>query len=206
MVIRVGINKREKVIVSEVMKQGVHKLKSHLRWHTCLISALLFLLVGCGQSSNQPTATSAQSGGTSSVDLSQKWSDTNPRINLKHIFSGEINRRGKPTGYHSRPGGDDPASARIKSISKRANKAGVYTAQVEIKDPDSGQWKQKFSSIFPDTLSHQAVIDAILYAYKNRDKGKDTPWSGPSGLGFQINGYTNRDGSINTAFPIFVDN
>ncbi len=188
------------------MNQRVKKRLRNLRWPVYLLTAAMVLLAACQPDSNQQQTGSSKGGNQVAFDLSQKWSDTNPKVNLKHIFKGEINRRGKPTGYHSRPGGVDPDGARIKSISKKANGAGVYTAQVEIKDPDSGQWKQKFSSLFPDNLSHQAVLDAIVYAYKNRDKGKDTPWSGPSGLGFQINGYTNRDGSINTAFPIFVGN
>lgn len=191
------------------MNHSFYKWLSNRQWPVYLLILSTLLLSACQpeateQRKGQQTASSG--GATQSFDLSRKWSDTSPKVNLHHIFAGEINRRGKPTGYHSRPGGQDPSGARIKSVSKRPNGAGVYTAQVEIKDPDTGKWKQKFSSLFPDTLSHQAVIDAILYAYKNRDKGKDTPWSGPSGLGFQINGYTNRDGSINTAFPIFVGN
>ncbi|OQX16565.1 MAG: hypothetical protein BWK76_11375 [Desulfobulbaceae bacterium A2] len=41
------------------------------------------------------------------------WSDTTPQVNLRHIFQGEINHHGKPTGFHSRPGGRDPQGARL---------------------------------------------------------------------------------------------
>ncbi len=135
--------------------------------------------------------------------LQKGWSRTRPEINLTHVFFGEINRKGKPVGFHSRPGGHDPASARVVRIRSGPNRAGVYTAEVEIRDPRSGEWKRKFSSIFPDRMNQRQVIDAILHAYNNRKKGRDTPWEGPSGEGFRIQGYVSRKGGINTAFPVY---
>jgi len=132
------------------------------------------------------------------------WTQTEPAINATHVFLGEINRKGKPTGYHARPGGEDPRSARVLRKSEGPNAAGVYTAQVAVRDPITSEWKQKFSTFFPDRLSHQQVIAAILHAYRNREHGNDEPWRGPSGLGFPIQGYTLRDGRINTAYPIYV--
>ncbi|HEY4596429.1 MAG TPA: hypothetical protein VIJ02_08525, partial [Thermoanaerobaculia bacterium] len=46
----------------------------------------------------------------------EEWSRTSPPVNVTHIFEGEINKRGKPTGFHSRPGGKDPANARVARI------------------------------------------------------------------------------------------
>ncbi|MFK7916389.1 MAG: EndoU domain-containing protein, partial [Pseudomonadales bacterium] len=124
-----------------------------------------------------------------------------PEINLWHVFEGEINRKGKPTGFHARPGGQDPANARVKSIKDRPNRAGVYTANIEVRD--GGQWKGKFSSFFPDSMSQQEVVNVILHAYRNSKDPRKQPWSGPSGLGFQIQGYTTSRGGINTAFPVY---
>ena len=132
------------------------------------------------------------------------WSDTDPNINLSHVFHGEINGSGKPTGFHSRPGGVDPDGARIKRLRDQPNRLGVYTAQVEIRD--GGQWKEKFSSLFPDDLDAPDVVDAVLHAYRNADNPRAQPWEGPSGLGFRIQGYTSSRGGINTAFPVFVRN
>ena len=134
----------------------------------------------------------------------ERWSDTRPAVNLEHIFQGEINRRGKPTGFHSAPGGDEPDSARIRRVVSGPNKAGVYTARVEVYDKSSGQWREKFSSMFPDSLAPQQVLDAVMHAFENRDKSRKQPWSGPSGLGFPIQGYVLNDGRINTAFPVFI--
>lgn len=131
-----------------------------------------------------------------------QWSSTDPNINLWHIFEGEINRSGKPVGYHSRPGGRDPANARIVSIRDNPNQYGVYTANIEVRD--GNQWKGKFSSFFPDSLSRDEVIDAVLNAYRNSSDKSAQPFEGPSGLGFSIQGYTSSRGGINTAFPVFV--
>jgi len=130
-----------------------------------------------------------------------KWSKTNPAINLHHVFAGEINRKDKPVGYHSRPGGQDPDGAKLVKIRDKPNRAGVYTAIIAISD--DGNWKEKFSSFFPDKMSQQEVVDAVLNAYRNSSDKKKQPWQGPSGLGFDIQGYTMSRGDINTAFPVY---
>ena len=141
-------------------------------------------------------------GGAASHPDYPQWSTTTPNINLWHVFEGEINRGGKPVGYHSRPGGRDPANARVSSVRDRPNRLGVYTARVEIRD--GGRWKEKNSSFFPDALSREQVIEAILNAYRESPDPAAQPFDGPSGLGFRIQGYTSSRGGINTAFPIFV--
>jgi len=140
-----------------------------------------------------------QKSATPSHSNTKQWSSTSPEINLWHIFDGEINRSNKPTGYHSRPGGIDTANARLVSVRDKPNRAGVYTANIEVRDGD--QWKAKFSSFFPDSMSQQDVIDAILHAYSKSNKQQK--WEGPSGLGFNIQGYENNRGNINTAFPVY---
>jgi len=136
----------------------------------------------------------------------QQWSSTRPEINLGHIFEGAINSRGKPTGFHSRPGGRDPQHARLKKILSPANSSGVYTAKVEIYDPSVRRWKEKFSTLFPDSMSRKRVISSVLHAWNYRTTGKKTKWEGPSGKGFIIQGYLNRRGNINTAYPVYIKN
>jgi len=162
-----------------------------------------------GQSSNNNQGSSLSGSQTgqknnSSHSSSRQWSQTSPEINLWHVFDGEINRSGKPTGYHSRPGGNDAANARVKSVRDQPNKAGVYTAVVEVRD--GNQWKSKNSSFFPDSMSRDDVIDVIVHAFNNSNNQKKQPWSGPSGLGFTVQGYTTSRGGINTAYPIYRRN
>jgi len=156
-----------------------------------------------GSGSSNDGAADFQAGSQAHPDYKQ-WSDTSPNINVWHVFEGEINRSGKPVGYHSRPGGQDPANARVVSVRDNPNRLGVYTARVAIRD--GGEWKEKNSSFFPDSLSSDEVIDIVLNAYRESSNPNAQPFEGPSGLGFRIQGYTSGRGGINTAFPIFVRN
>ncbi len=131
------------------------------------------------------------------------WSDTSPSLNLTHIFEGEINRKGKATGLHHMPGGKAPEGTRLKKILSPPNKAGIYTALVEVLDRNSGRWKEKFSSLFPDRASRQDLIKAILNAYRNREKKSGRKWRGPSSQGYHIEGYLLKDGRIITAYPLY---
>lgn len=133
-----------------------------------------------------------------------QWSTTTPNINLWHVFEGEINRSGKPVGFHSRPGGQDPVNARVTSVRDEPNRLGVYTARIAVRAGD--HWKDKNSSFFPDDLSREEVLEVILNAYDESDNPDAQPFEGPSGLGFRIQGYTSGRGGINTAYPIFVRN
>jgi hypothetical protein len=131
------------------------------------------------------------------------WSTTDPQINLVHVFDGEINRKGKPTGFHHFSPRTDPARSRIKKVLAGPNKTGVYTALVEIFDRKRNQWKEKFSSLFPSSLTRHTLINGILHAYRNSELGTGRKWRGPSGLGFKIEGYLLKDGRIITAYPIY---
>jgi len=137
-------------------------------------------LTGQRSESGSQSSSSAKSGNGNNAGAhgsGEKWSSTNPEINLWHVFEGEINRKGKPVGYHSRPNGQDAPNARIKSIKAKPNKQGVYTANIEIRD--GNQWKGKFSSFFPDEMSQQQVVDAIIHAYSKSKNPNKQPWSFP---------------------------
>lgn len=164
-----------------------------------------FTSQGAGNSTlDSNPSNSASRGRNNDHAGSQKWSDTSPNINLFHIFDGEINRSGKPVGFHSRPGGQDPGNARLVSIKDGPNRHGIYTASIEIRD--GNQWKSKFSSFFPDSLSRDEVLDVIVHAYSNSSNPNAQPWDGPSGEGYRIQGYTSGQGGINTAFPVYTRN
>lgn len=128
-------------------------------------------------------------------------SATDPPINLTHIFEGEINRKGRPVGFHARPGARNPSRARLVRVLDRPNRQGVYTAEVEIRTQD-GRWLKKRSTFYPDRMSREEVVAAILNAYRRRTTGRSEQFRGPSGLGFTIEGW-HQNGRINTAYPIF---
>ena len=135
---------------------------------------------------------------------SPRWSTTEPNVNLRHVFEGEINRSSEPVGFHSRPGSEDPPGARVTRLRDGPNRLGVYTATVEIWDAEDGRWESKFSSFFPDALSREEVVEAILNAYRESANPRAQPFDGPSGLGFRVQGYTSGRGGINTAFPVYA--
>lgn len=140
--------------------------------------------------------------------LASRWSPTRPAVNETHLFEGEVNRRGKPVGFHSRPGGRDPRGARVVRVVDGPNRAGVYVAEVEIRDPESGRWLRKRSTLYPDSMRREQVIGAVLNAWEHRTTGDAERFRGPSGRGFTIEGYLLPDGDdhrvrINTAWPVF---
>lgn len=131
-----------------------------------------------------------------------EWSDTDPAVNLEHVFEGQINRRGKPVGFHSRPGGADPEGARVVRVVEKPNRLGVYIAEVEIRN-GSGRWLGKRSTFYPDSMSRDEILAAILNAWEERRDLGGGKFQGPSGTGFTIEGYTLDDGGINTAYPLY---
>lgn len=128
-------------------------------------------------------------------------SATQPPINLVHVFEGEINRKGRPVGFHARPGGRNPANARVARVLEGPNRLGVYVAAVEIRGRQ-GDWLDKRSTFYPDRMSREQVTAAILNAWRRRTTGGAEKFRGPSGLGFTIEGWY-QNGRINTAYPIF---
>ncbi len=144
--------------------------------------------------------------------LAADWSETDPPINLTHVFEGEINKRGKPVGYHARYRGNDPENAQVIRLISGPNDQGIYTGEVEIYDEEVDHWKRKsFSSFFPDHLTKTEIQSLILKAYHGGKMNKKGRWQGKSGLGFSIQGWlcpkggrpTCPDGAINTAYPLF---
>lgn len=132
-----------------------------------------------------------------------EWSDTTPKLNLTHIFHGEINRHGKPVGLHVAPNESAASKRRLQKILSGPNRTGVYTANVQIFDTAQQKWKTKFSSLFPDYMTRQQIIGSILNAISHNFLGSGAKWRGPSGHGFFIEGYIRND-RVNTAYPIYA--
>lgn len=162
-------------------------------------AALALVVLLLGGSEAWPRSRHSRQG--SGRRPAEEWSRTSPPINVTHIFDGEINSRGKPVGFHSRPGGRDPQGARLARVVDRPNRAGVYTAEVEIRS--GSDWLAKRSTLYPDRLNRDAVIQAVLHAFAGRTTGGAEKFRGPSGQGFTIEGYY-QNGRINTAYPIFT--
>jgi hypothetical protein len=138
------------------------------------------------------------------------WSDTQPKINLQHIFCGE-SHRGRNKGFHSKS--LMSSSTVVSSISKKKFlSGGIYSAKVKF-----NKGKNKFSTFFPDHCNVATIIHSISYAASHSTGkhpqwgilGESAPKANSAGYCLQTNGkaFTIRMGLIkrgtrvNTAFP-----
>ncbi len=158
------------------------------------IAILLLVLLGL------PIAASARDAATA---LTSKWTATDPPINFAHIETGEINRHGEAVGYHHRPNGVDPPGAKVLRITQPPDADGVYRARVALRDPATGEWidKRASSTFFPDAMSDDAVINAVLNAFHNGRRRRDGQFIGASADGFMIEGWY-QSGRIVAAYPL----
>ncbi|MFD4433899.1 EndoU domain-containing protein, partial [Nocardia sp. NPDC058497] len=122
-----------------------------------------------------------------------------------HVFKGEFNRAGNPTGYHHRPNGRDRFGVTVTDKSV-PDKNGVYTGTVTMNTWNGNEWvtKKVESSFFPDSWSQEQVQHAISRASSqpymmNPSRRR---WEGVF-RGMAIGGYYDPStGRIITAFPI----
>ncbi len=132
-----------------------------------------------------------------------KWTATDPPINFAHIETGEINRRGEAVGYHHRPNGVDPPGAKVLRVTQPPDANGVYRARVALRDAATGEWidKRASSTFFPDAMSDNEVIQAVLNAFRNGQRHRGGEFVGASGHGFVIEGWY-QSGRIVAAYPL----
>jgi hypothetical protein len=140
------------------------------------------------------------------IFTSQKGKDILiPEKTRKHIFEGEINARGKAVGCHH-ISAINAGHSRIISVISQPNRQQVYEANVEIFDKRTSQWikKEGRSSFYPDAWNKEKVLLEIISAFNNPHKVvKGAKWESVSDSGIKISGYTNEQGQITTAYPIY---
>ncbi|MGR7975988.1 T7SS effector LXG polymorphic toxin [Bacillus velezensis] len=114
---------------------------------------------------------------------------------MKHIYHGEVNKRGKAVGYHheSMMGGKI-----IPGTEKKPDKNGVYMAKVEV----GSVKKIADSSFFPREWNRADVLKAIDEAYHTRKQVRSNKYRGITSTGIKIEMYLNSDGTIATASVI----
>ncbi|MGH7031443.1 MAG: EndoU domain-containing protein [Stellaceae bacterium] len=137
------------------------------------------------------------------IALVGQWTATDPPVDFAHIETGAINRRGEAVGYHHRLNGVDPPGARVRRIVQPPDANGVYRARVALRDPSTGAWvdKRAASTFFPDAMSDDAVIAAVLAAFHDGRRRRDGRFVGDSGDGFAIEGWYHA-GRIAAAYPL----
>ena len=132
-------------------------------------------------------------------DLKNIENFKNKRV-LEHIFKGNINGKGKATGYHYE-GYEDSLGKVIPGTCSEPDDLGVYKAKVEV-DGIVKSGNKGYSTFFPKDMSPQEIVDSINEAYDDRiDLGGDL-FEGEASNGLIIQMYLD-DEKITTAYPIF---
>jgi hypothetical protein len=130
----------------------------------------------------------------------------NPKINVRHVFHGEINKRGSAVGFHHEGSIGSQNYGRIVPGTKTPlNPNGVYKANVEVFNSNTGNWTAKGpqSSFYPQNWSRGRVLNETRSAFQNQTLVKGNYWEGTSPSGVKIGGYLDKKGDINTSFPIY---
>ena len=138
-------------------------------------------------------------------------SSGSPPVELRHIFQGEINRRGKAVGFHSRPGGVNPPTISGTSDPRPVRgHPGLYNL-FRFQITQDGRTETKgISTLYPDKCSAADVVAAIRHAFNTgQSHGPQfRGMSGPTctdndGQEFPITGFTGGRGElrIRTGFP-----
>lgn len=150
------------------------------------------------------------------TDPNFHWSATTPQVNVRHVFCGEFNRNGRPTGVHSMAIIFTSNSAIVIGVNNPRNQRnGIYDATVTFSN--NGVQSEKMSTFYPNACSQAQITNSIVYAATHQT-GPAVPWGvlGPSApqaggptycLGSNGQPITIRMGLIdnnsrvNTAFP-----
>lgn len=168
-----------------------------------------------------PPAASANAGDGLAFDCRDarfRWSHGRPKINLRHLFCGEVDD-GHPKGLHStRLAATWTVVRRIER--RQEEGGGIYSTIAVFRGG-----RRKFSTFFPDRCTAEQIVQSIEYAASN-PKRSHKQWgkiglSGPEldsirdhnradhetfcldneNKPFEIRLGVLADGRINTAFP-----
>ena len=135
-----------------------------------------------------------------------------PPVRGQHIFCGEVRRDGRAVGFHSRPGGHNPAG--VSDTGDRRpdpRRPGIYSLFGFRITEDGRTGTKALSTMFPDHCDPAQVLAAIRHAWRTGTRG-DAGFNGLSGDActtedgrpFRIEGFTANQGGrmvIVTAYP-----
>jgi filamentous hemagglutinin len=114
------------------------------------------------------------------------------RFDMDHVLEGEINSKGKATGYHAELAAD--GASRIKPGAEvKYNDNGTYEAPVQIWDESKRTWIDKpgqGSTFFPPSWSQARIDYEASEAFKSKQMLDATKWRGTSPSGVVIEGFT----------------
>lgn len=163
-----------------------------------ILMMMVFLLVGCGQTTSTSTAVDKTStvSITSIKDL--KTENIFNKHALEHIFYGTTNRQGEVTGLHFEGLAKD--AHLVEGTKSKLDRHGVYRGKVE----KNGIKKTAMSTFFPQSWTAQQVVDAIQEAYHNKKFVSGNIYNGTTKEGITVQMYLDENDKIISAFPKYV--
>lgn len=189
-------------------KLGIHTVtRTRQARKLCALALVIPVMVGIATQACSPEPEKDPAVNCRSSNL--LWSESEPPINLRHIFCGELDGD-RAGGLHA----DDLATTSpvvAGVIDRREKTNGIYTAIVQFAD---GQRKR--STFFPDACDWREIQASITHATTHPVRshrrwgqvGLSAPANGARGYcldnrgrPFEIRFALRRDGRVNTAFP-----
>ena len=149
----------------------------------------------------------AATGSASAPAAAPTKARTPTGIDDKHIMNGEVkyDKAGRPraVGFHHQAPGTEANARIVKGTATKPDANGCYRANVEIKDPKTGNWvlKEQQSSFFPQSWERSQVRKTVLEAYANRQVLPGGRWTGPTSSGITVSGFTDAAGRVTSAYP-----
>ncbi|MEX2629466.1 MAG: EndoU domain-containing protein [Tistlia sp.] len=172
-----------------------------------LLLVLLLLAAVPGVAAEAPDCTAAET----------LWSETDPPLDLSHLFCGERDPRDASLGgYHALAGARSPGEPAIRERYAGPNADGVSRAIVCLPETaGTARRSCKCSSLFPDDWSVGQVVEAVLTALRRGRTDARGFFRGPGGSGFAVEGWLvpaaqaralcGAERCIATAWPAYED-
>jgi hypothetical protein len=159
---------------------------------------------------HEAPAASGTDSASEALKNGETLSSGKPPVELDHVFQGEVSpKRGVDAakGFHHAPGDALYPTARVVRELSPRNAHGVYEAEIEVSKPGTGVNCTKRSTMFPDSMNRDDVVKSLQNAYDNATRRSGNSFTGPSGHGFDVTGYTSGAGAdlhIRTGYPVYA--
>ena len=128
----------------------------------------------------------------------------NNNFDMAHVLSGEINAKGKATGYHAELAAD--GAARITpggAVTQNPN--GTYSATVQIWDGAKLSWVDKpgqGSTFFPLSWSEARITYEVAEAFKSKLAAPKGGWEGTTPSGIKVQFFWDPKNQRTTFYPL----
>lgn len=104
------------------------------------------------------------------------YSDGDPKVNMIHIFCGQIKKQSKATGFHCHPGGNNPESAKASDVVKDPENDKEYGSYNTVEVWNKDTWVKKGprpTTFWPTSMSIPDVVSTVQKLYNSCKPDKE---------------------------------